>query len=258
MNNHTTDTRIYGLVGHPLGHSFSSTFFNEKFTREGINARYVNLDMESVTGLRAFIEAHPEIVGLNVTIPHKRNVLPLMDELGEEARATGAVNVICIDRSNGLRLIGQNTDCLGFGASLDATGIPALAPKALILGTGGASAAVAFALEKRGIDHLFVSRSEGHGRITYDSLHANPEILRERTLIINATPLGTYPNVDGKPDLPYTQLTGSHLCMDLVYNPAVTAFMAAAAAQGSAVKNGLMMLHEQARAAWQFWQTLSK
>lgn len=241
----------YGLLGYPLGHSFSARFFAEKFRREGIDAEYVNFEMPSVEGLRTFIAADPALCGLNVTIPHKQAVIPRLDALTDEAQAIGAVNVIAISRGEtGLRLVGANTDAVGFRRSLE----PLLRPchrRALVLGTGGASRAVVYVLRQLGIEPCYVSRTERQGAFTYASL--TPDVVRAHRIIVNCSPVGMYPHTDECPALPYGALTEEHLLYDLVYNPEETLFMRRGRERGATVKNGLEMLHLQALAAWDVW-----
>lgn len=251
----------YGLIGFPLGHSFSAHFFAEKFSKEGLDARYDNYEMPTVEGLRALIAADPELSGLNVTIPHKQAVIPLLDALSDEAREIGAVNVIRIERNadGAVRLVGYNSDIIGFKESLR----PLLPPtsslfplKALVLGTGGASKAVIVALRQLGIAPTYVSRRPALGQLTYEDFK-DPQrarnILEEHTLIVNCSPVGMYPHVDEAPAIPYELLTPRHLLYDLVYNPLETRFMQLGSQHGATVKNGLEMLHLQALAAWEMW-----
>ena len=242
----------YGLVGYPLGHSFSRQFFTEKFSREGIDAVYENYELPDVSTLRKMIDETPELRGLNVTIPHKQAVIPLLDSLSEEAREIGAVNVIRIThRSNGTtHLEGHNSDFIGFTKSIK----PLLLQNhhnALILGTGGASRAVCFALTRMGIRWQYVSRTRRPGILSYEDL--TPELIQQYQIIVNCTPTGMYPHVDEAPPLPYDALTPQHLLFDLIYNPEQTRFMQLGALQGATVKNGLEMLHQQALSAWEIW-----
>lgn len=241
----------YGLLGYPLGHSFSARFFAEKFRREGIDAEYVNFEMPSVEGLRAFVASDPELCGLNVTIPHKQAVIPHLDTLTDEAQAIGAVNVIAINRREGaLRLVGANTDAVGFRRSIE----PLLRPchrRALVLGTGGASRAVVYVLRRLGIEPRYVSRRERPGAFTYASLTADD--VRAHHVIVNCSPVGMYPHTDECPALPYDALTEDHLLYDLVYNPEETLFMQRGREHGATVKNGMEMLRLQALAAWDVW-----
>ncbi len=245
--------KTYGLIGYPLGHSFSAQFFAGKFRAEGIDAEYLNFEMPSVAdGLRPLIEQMPTLCGLNVTIPHKQAVIPLLDELSTEAREIGAVNVICIKKNgNGTTLRGCNSDVIGFADSIR----PLLKPhhrRALILGTGGASKAVVYALRQMGIMPVCVSRTSGEDRLTYGQI--TPEVVGEHTVIVNSSPVGMHPHVDEAPALPYEALTPRHLLYDLVYNPLETKFLRLGRERGATIKNGLEMLHLQALAAWDFWQ----
>lgn len=244
----------YGLIGYPLGHSFSQRFFREKFAREGIDADYLNFEMRDVNQLREIIAQHPHLRGLNCTIPHKQAVMALLNELHADAAAIGAVNTIRID---GERLIGYNTDCIGFEESL----LPLLRPyhtRALVLGTGGASKAVVFVLHKLGIEPTYVSRnpaSTAQGevrRIAYADL--TEEIIGANKLIVNCSPVGMYPHTDAAPEIPYRSLTGEHLLYDLVYNPEITKFMELGRRYGRCeVKNGQEMLERQALASYRYW-----
>jgi len=252
----------YGLIGYPLGHSFSHKFFTEKFEKEGIDAQYLNFEIPSIKEFPEIIKNNPELRGLNVTIPYKQQVMQYLDEISEEAKAIGAVNVVRIERpspikgdmSEGQRgsLIGYNSDVIGFVNSIR----PLLKPhhkKALILGTGGASKAIRYGLEKKlGMKTLFVSRSAREGMITYEEVTA--EVLKEYEVIVNCSPVGMYPHVDECPALPYEAMNENNLLYDLVYNPLETLFMKKGAEQGATVKNGLEMLHLQAIASWKFWE----
>lgn len=238
-------------MGYPLGHSFSARFFTEKFQREGIDAAYRNFEMPDVSGLRRLVADEPALCGFNVTIPHKQHVIPLLDGLSPEARAIGAVNVVRIERAGGeVRLFGYNSDVLGFSRSI----APLLRPHhraALVLGTGGASLAVVYALRQLGVEPLYVSRTPAAGRITYADL--SPEVMAAHTVIVNCSPVGMFPHTDEAPAIPYSSLTPDHLLYDLVYNPTETRFMRLGAEQGAVVKNGLEMLHLQALASWDIW-----
>lgn len=245
----------YGLIGYPLGHSFSRKFFTEKFEKEGIDAQYLNFEIPSIEEFPEIIKNNPELRGLNVTIPYKQQVMQYLDEISEEAKAIGAVNVVKCQLSTvncQLHLTGYNSDVIGFVESIK----PLLKPhhkKALILGTGGASKAIRYGLEKKlGMKTLFVSRSAREGMITYEEVTA--EVLKEYEVIVNCSPVGMYPHVDECPALPYEAMNESNLLYDLVYNPLETLFMKKGAAQGATVKNGLEMLHLQAIASWEFWE----
>lgn len=237
----------YGLIGYPLGHSFSPEYFRKKFKREGINASYDAFPLERIGDFPALLALHPDLLGLNVTIPHKRSVIPYLGSLHPEAESIGAVN--CIALSDGTS-IGYNTDWRGFHDSL----LPLLRSHhthALILGTGGASSAVQYALHVLGVETRFVSRISVGSIISYDSLM--PDLVAAHTLIVNTTPLGTHPDVEEVPPLPYDAIGRRHLLYDLVYNPRQTRFLVLGAAQGAATKNGLEMLELQADASWRIW-----
>lgn len=246
------EKKKYGLIGHPLGHSFSAQFFGEKFEREGLNAQYQNFDLEHIEELPGLLEQQPMLCGFNVTIPYKESVLPLLNEVSPAANEIGAVNtvkVVC-NAHGEKRLIGHNTDIVGFVESIK----PLLKPehkKALVLGTGGASKAIMKGLQQLGVGGTYVSRKGGDGRLSYEELTA--EVMATHTIIINCSPVGTYPNVQESPLIPYELLTEAHLLYDLVYNPSETEFLKKGAAHGATTKNGLEMLHKQALAAWNIW-----
>lgn len=237
----------YGIIGYPLGHSFSKGFFTEKFARESIDAQYLNFEIPDVAMLSDVLRDNPELRGLNVTLPHKQAVIPLLDEMSEEAMEIGAVNVIRV--RNG-KLKGFNSDIIGFTNSIK----PLLQPhhrKALVLGTGGASKAIRVGLNRLGIEWTYVSRSPRDGMVTYEDITA--ETLQEYTVIVNCSPVGMFPKVDAAPAIPYELLSPQHLLFDCVYNPEETLFMKKGRKQGATVKNGLEMLHLQAIASWNFW-----
>lgn len=244
-------SRLYGLIGYPLIHSFSQNYFNQKFEAEGIDAKYVNFEIADIGELMEVVSENANLCGLNVTIPYKEQVIPYLDEVDEDAAKIGAVNVIKFIRGkNSLKFKGYNSDIIGFCDSLK----PLLKPehkKALILGTGGAAKAVYHGLLNLGIEPMYVSRSKRDGMLTYGDLSA--AVMNEYKVIVNATPLGMYPHVDECPNIPYHLLTPSHLCYDLLYNPDVTLFMKRAEEQGAEIKNGLEMLLLQAFAAWNIW-----
>lgn len=244
----------YGLIGYPLGHSFSATYFTEKFNRENIDARYDNYEMQAIDDLLPLLHKEPELRGLNVTIPHKQAVMPLLDDISDTARAIGAVNVIRIRRNgNSIHLKGYNSDVIGFCQSIRPLLHPELHRHALVLGTGGASKAVVYGLQQMGLSAICVSRTPADGRLTYADINA--EIMETHKVIVNCTPAGMYPQTETCPSIPYNLLTPSHLLYDLVYNPLETKFMHLGAKQGATVKNGLEMLHLQAEAGWNFWHT---
>lgn len=242
----------FGLIGFPLGHSFSRNYFNKKFANEHIDAEYVNFEIPTIQDLKHVIDDEPDIHGLNVTIPYKQQVIPYLDDLDPAAKEIGAVNVIKFIREpqKELKLVGYNSDLIGFMQSIQ----PLLKPhhqKALILGTGGASKAVIYGLRKFGIQSVFVSRTKKEGMLTYEEL--TPEVMQAHTVIVNSTPVGMFPHTDACPAIPYDCLTSQHLLFDLVYNPDETLFMKKGAAQGAVTKNGLEMLELQAIGAWNIW-----
>ena len=245
----------YGLIGYPLKHSFSYKFFGEKFKNENIEAEYNNYEIADINNLPFIINSDPNIKGLNVTIPYKEQVLRFLDELDETAKAIGAVNVIKIIRKEGnITLKGYNSDLIGFQNSIQPMIDPQIHRKALILGTGGASKAVEYGLRKLGLETKYVSRTSAEGVFTYKDLTS--EILSEYKVIVNASPVGTFPNIDECPDIPYEYLTESHLLYDLVYNPPVTKFLDLGRKQGAKIKNGGEMLQLQAIAAWGIWNDI--
>jgi shikimate dehydrogenase len=256
MTNDREANDRYGLIGYPLTHSFSQRYFTEKFARENIpNSRYDLFSLPDIATLPDVL-ALPGLRGLNVTIPHKLAVLPFLDRLDASAQKVGAVNVIKLN-ADGSRT-GYNSDYYGFLQSLqnwlaDAalTAFPGRL-QALVLGTGGAAKAVMAALVDLGIPFRQVSRQPAEGQFTYADL---PGIISDYQLIVNCSPVGTFPDVGAAPDLPYALLTDNHFLYDLVYNPAETRFMALGRAQGAAVMNGLQMLELQAEKAWQIWQS---
>lgn len=241
----------FGLIGHPLTHSFSAQFFSKKFQAEAIsNCSYTNYPLPNIAAFPILLKTTPQLCGLNVTIPYKEQVIPYLDELSPTARAIGAVNTISFTADR--RLIGHNTDVDGFLAAL--TLIQILYKKldrALVLGTGGASKAICWVLDELKIPYFMVSRSPKAGQLSYQELDAK-HILEHR-LIVNTTPLGMYPNINEAPNLPYTSLTADHFLYDLTYNPAETLFMKKGKAQGAGAENGLGMLKIQAEKAWEIW-----
>lgn len=241
----------YGLIGYPLGHSFSISFFNEKFQNEGIDACYVNFEIPQIDDLPEIIASNLDLKGLNVTIPYKQKVISYLDEISPEAKAIGAVNVISVRRNGkSTSLKGYNSDVIGFTKSIE----PMLEPmhkKALILGTGGASRAIDYGLKSLGLQTLFVSRTAKEGAITYNDV--TPNLIKEYNVIVNCTPLGMYPKADTFPQLPYEAMDNHTILYDLIYNPDETLFMRKGAQYGANVKNGLEMLLLQAFASWNFW-----
>ncbi|MBP3425336.1 MAG: shikimate dehydrogenase [Rikenellaceae bacterium] len=241
--------RTFGLVGHPLGHSFSQRYFTEKFANMGLSdeCQYLNFDLESIDCLGRVLDEHPTLEGFNVTIPYKEQIIPLLDSLSEGAQRIGAVNCV---RVQGGRLVGHNTDVFGAGLTIDH--LTCKQPcRALVLGSGGASKAVREALRMRNIPYHLVSRT-GQGEVlSYADL--TEEVMREHRLIINTTPLGMYPRVDAAPEIPYRLLTPNHMLFDLIYNPAETLFMRRGTEQGARTASGGEMLIEQAEKSWEIW-----
>lgn len=241
-----------GLLGRNITYSFSKKYFTEKFIQQKLilEYSYENFDIQNITEFPKIIKNNLNLIGLNVTIPYKEAILPFLDELTENANNIGAVNTIKI-LPNG-KLLGDNTDFYGFYASLQ----PLLQPhysKALILGTGGASKAIAYALKKSGIESQFISRTASENTIAYTDL--TKIHFENHQIIINCTPLGTFPNVSLFPDIPYQFLTVNHLVFDLIYNPEKTMFLQKAENQGAVIKNGYDMLVFQAEKAWEVWNS---
>lgn len=240
----------FGLIGFPLGHSFSKKFFTEKFENEQIDARYDLYELDDISKFASLIE-NTELNGLNVTIPYKEKVIPFLDELDDTAGKIGAVNVIkFIRKNNKLILKGYNSDAIGFEEALKPY-LKSFHNKALILGTGGASKAINYVLNKLNIETTFVSRTASTDRLTYQDLNQN--IISDNLLIVNASPVGTFPHSDECPDIPYQFLTEKHILFDVVYNPSETLFMKKGKQQGVQAFNGEGMLIGQAKAAWKIW-----
>ena len=241
----------YGLIGYPLGHSFSMNYFNEKFENEGIDAEYINFEIPHIEDLTEILDTTPELKGLNVTIPYKEKVISYLDFISPEATAIGAVNVIKVEhKGNDVKLKGYNSDVIGFTRSIE----PFLEPchkKALILGTGGASKAINYGLKSLGLETIYVSRFERPGPIQYEKI--TPEVIKEYNVIVNCTPVGMYPHTDECPELPYEAMDSHTLLYDPIYNPDETLFMKKGKQHGATVRNGLEMLLLQAFASWDFW-----
>ena len=246
----------YGLIGYPLGHSFSISYFNEKFENEHINAEYINFEMPSIDDFLEVLSMNPELKGLNVTIPYKEKVMQFLDQVSPEARAIGAVNVIKVETKGGkTQLLGFNSDVIGFTESIK----PMLMPyhkKALVLGTGGASKAIAYSLKQLGVEPVFVSRYQRPGKIQSETI--KPEVVKEYNVIVNCTPCGMFPHSDQCPNLPYEAMDNHTILYDLIYNPDQTLFMRKGAKYGAKVKNGLEMILLQAFASWEFWNGTRK
>ena len=246
----------YGLIGYPLGHSFSSSFFAEKFMFEGIDAMYSNYEIATIDQLKTILELNTHLVGFNVTIPYKEQIIPLLAGISIEAKEIGAVNVVSVHRVDGkAALFGYNSDVVGFNNSIKPL-LKSTHTKALVLGTGGASKAIVYGLKKLGLETQLVSRSKGENTITYEEL--DERLMNEYKVIVNCSPLGTYPNVDEAPVIPYELLTTEHLLYDLVYNPAETEFLKRGKMKGATIKNGAEMLELQALEAWRIWNKEEK
>lgn len=246
----------YGLIGYPLGHSFSITYHNQRFADEGINAKYFNYEIPSIDNLTEVLDSNPELKGLNVTIPYKQKVMEYLDFISPEARAIGAVNVIrVIHEGKNTILKGYNSDVIGFTQSIEPM-LEEYHKKALILGTGGASKAINYGLKSLGLETIFVSRYRRPGTICYEDI--TPEVVKEYNVIVNCTPLGMYPKTEECPFLPYEAMDEKNILYDLIYNPDETLFMKKGAEHGANVKNGLEMLLLQAFASWEFWNGKEK
>jgi len=240
--------KTYGLIGRNISYSFSKAYFTKKFEQEDIEAEYLNFDLQEIVQIHNILKETSELSGLNVTIPYKEQIIPFLSKSDPIAKKIGAVNTIKID-TNGA-LTGFNTDYYGFLESLR----PHLKQnhkKALILGTGGASKAIAYALTKLGITYTFVSRKPKKDQFNYSEL--NKDILEENHLIINCTPLGTFPNIEEYPPIPVEFLSADHLIYDLIYNPEITQLMKLALNANAKVVNGEKMLELQAEKAWEIW-----
>ena len=238
----------YGLIGHPLKHSQSRFFFNEKFEYEGLDCVYQNFDLKSVEEIHEVMEKYPDLCGFNVTIPYKEAIIPLLDEIDDVAKEIGAVNVVTIKDG---KLKGYNSDVYGFEKLLERATNGKIIDHALVLGTGGASKAVQYVLNQKGIPYSTVSRNAERGDFTYNTL--NDDILRQNHLIINTTPLGMAPQVDNFPDIHYQALSNKHILIDLIYNPKETAFMELGKSWGAKVYNGMQMFEEQAKKTWEIF-----
>ena len=239
----------FGLIGKKLGHSFSAKYFAEKFEREGLcDCDYSLYELPEIECVKEFMLT-PDLVGFNVTIPYKQQIIPYLDDLDAQAREVGAVNCVKIERDG--RRVGYNTDVDGIRLSLDKLLGEDKVGSALVLGTGGAAQAVQYVLRERGVNYKVVSREKGKADLTYDDL--DQEVMSAHRLIINASPVGMYPACDNVPNIPYAMLSGSHFLFDLVYNPLTTRFMELGAEQGAATLSGIDMLYAQAESAWKIW-----
>lgn len=247
--------KTFGLIGHRLGYSFSKNYFEQKFKAEGLaDHEYKNFELDSIEEFMEIFDCFTDVYGLNCTIPYKQQVMQYLDDIDDEADEVGAVNTIKVvrDETGRIELVGYNTDIIGFENSLKPM-LNSTHKKALILGTGGASKAIKHVLNKLGIDYISASIEEElfENEIRYSDV--TPAVVAERTVIINATPLGTFPNVDACADIPYEAVTPNHILFDLVYNPEVTLFMKKGIDKGATVQNGYQMLTGQAEAAWKIW-----
>ncbi|OAD91900.1 shikimate dehydrogenase [Aequorivita soesokkakensis] len=240
----------FGLIGKNIDYSFSKTYFSEKFERENLFHSYENFDIPSIEQFPKIISETPNLKGLNVTIPYKEEVIRFLNDLDETAQKIGAVNTIKISENGKLK--GFNTDFYGFQKSIE-NFFPLKKKTALILGSGGASKAIAYALENLGFDFKFVSRKDNSNSINYQSL--NQALIENHLLIVNCTPLGTFPNIHEYPPIPYAFITENHLLFDLIYNPAETEFLKQGKIQGAKTANGLKMLELQAEKAWEIWNS---
>ncbi len=239
----------YGLLGRNISYSFSKKYFTEKFEKYHFNnCEYVNFDLENLNNFKEIINQTKGLKGLNVTIPYKEEIIPFIDKLSIKAKKIGSVNTITISKKKKLK--GYNTDYYGFKKSLKPL-VKKHHKKALILGTGGASKAIAFALQKLKIEYDFVSRNPSEFQYAYNELKS--DVFDEYQIIINTTPLGTFPNIEDCPNIDYQCFTPNHIAFDLVYNPEETAFLSKAKKQGAKVKNGKEMLQFQAEKAWEIW-----
>ncbi len=242
--------KLYGLLGRNISYSFSRNYFTNKFNLLGLkDYKYINFDIKNIKDLKNVLTENKSVLkGMNVTIPYKEEITPFLDEIDEKAKEIGAVNTIKITEKGGL--IGYNTDEYGFRKSL----FPLLKEQhknALILGTGGASKAIAYALKILGIEYKYVSRNQQKNKLSYKEI--SKEIISEFPIIINCTPLGTYPNIEDCPDIPYNLLTKNNILYDLIYNPSETLFLQKGKEQGAIIKNGLEMLELQAEKSWEIW-----
>ncbi len=240
--------RQFGIIGRPLGHSASARHFTAKFQNEGLDCHFEQYELPSIETLPELLERVP-LEGFNVTIPYKQQVMRYLDDLSDEARKIGAVN--CVRRTSDGRMVGHNTDIIGLREALAQLLFDGVPEHALVLGTGGASQAVQYALSELGIAFDLISRDPAKGNYTYDNLPV--EVVAESKLIVNATPVGTYPNVEDAPRLPYAYLTPDHRLLDLVYNPPVTQFLDYGNQRGARTMNGEVMFLAQAAAGWKIW-----
>lgn len=248
MNNR----RLFGLLGKNISHSFSPGYFKEKFRKEGISAEYVLFDLPNIEKIKDVVNNNPQLEGFNVTIPYKKEIIPLLDTVDDMASTVGAVNVVKIYRHSRKPVLkGFNTDVTGFRKSLNPLIAEKKSLKALVLGTGGASDAVCYAIKLMNIPFIKISRKKNKDTLTYEELSG--DLIRQHRLIVNTTPLGMNPETDTFPNIPYEYITKQHILYDLIYNPVKTKFLMLGENKGALIKNGLEMLHGQADAAWEIW-----
>jgi shikimate dehydrogenase len=240
----------YGLLGRNISYSFSKNYFEQFFISKNLRHNYLNFDIESVDQITKILKEHPEVKGLNITIPFKEEIIPLLYKTDKEAKTIGAVNTVKVSKKG--NLVGYNTDHYGFAKSL-AEHFPMTEKTALILGTGGASKAIAYVLSSLNFDYRFVSREKKDGFLTYNEL--NKELIEKHKLIINCTPLGTSPNINQFPKIPYEGVGSKHLLFDLTYNPKLTVFLKLGKDQGAQIVNGEGMLLYQAKKSWEIWNS---
>jgi len=242
------EQKTYGLVGKSISYSFSEKYFTEKFKKNKIqNCTYKNFDLNNIKDLVSILKEN-DLKGLNITIPYKEQVLSYLDEIEDNAKLIGAINTIKINKDK--TLTGYNTDFIGFINTLRPH-INSNCKKALILGTGGASKAIEYGLKKLNIESKKISRNKKKGDLTY--LEIDSDLIKEYQIIINTTPLGTYPDIENYPDIPYKYLTKKHICYDLTYNPDETTFLRKSKKKGAITINGLRMLEIQAEESWKIW-----
>ena len=253
VKNYSTYGHLFGLIGKPLAHSTSKVRFNKMFREQHINAYYENFELDSIEGVSQLVENNSNLCGFNVTIPFKQDVIPYLTRLDETAQAIGAVNTVkVIHKESGTELIGYNTDWIGFTESFK--DLLEGHSKALILGTGGVSKAVKYALDKLGIENRFVSRNSNFEVMGYYEL--SPSVMDEYDVIVNCTPLGMWPQTEQCPDIPYTFLSSNHVLLDVIANPDETMFMRKGREHGAQAKGGKDMLEQQAVAAWNIWNSI--